>query len=235
MLLFTESDIKGASMPTEQEISLQQQSLYDSAALRDDLNDAEATVLLTWAEGQVARVAKDFPDEFEQKNRFLRQVIKGINRFVGQREFNELDGQKEYMSKFSMYLSQLGWGHVTEDALFAALPTDKKDMAGTLNAILSLLSPAAHGAASHLPVPTESASPAASGAFVAPESKPTTAGALAKPENNPAASGGAVIQAKPENNPAAAGAVMPNPSNHALEKEDSESINQDDSEIGYEE
>src|SRR5690242_20386946 len=112
-------------MPTEKEISLEQQSLYDSAALRDDLNDAEATILLTWAEGQVARVAKDFPDEFEQKNRFLRQVIRGINRFVGQREFNELDGQKEYMSKFAMYLPQLGWGHVTEDALFAALPADK--------------------------------------------------------------------------------------------------------------
>jgi hypothetical protein len=221
MLLFTESDIKGASMPTEQEISLQQQSLYDSAALRDDLNDAEATILLTWAEGQVARVAKDFPDEFEQKSRFLRQVIKGINRFVGQREFNELDGQKEYMSKFSMYLPQLGWGHVTEDALFAAIPADKKDMFGTLKAILDLLSPAAQGAAANLPVPAESASPAASGAFAAPENNPASAGgAAARSENNPAASGGAVI---------------PKPSNSSLEKAESERINQDDSEIGYEE
>jgi hypothetical protein len=234
MLLFTESDIKGASMPTEQEISLQQQSLYDSAALRDDLNDAEATILLTWAEGQVARVAKDFPDEFEQKNRFLRQVIKGINRFVGQREFNELDGQKEYMSKFSMYLPQLGWGHVTEDALFAAIPADKKDMFGTLKAILDLLSPAADGATSNLPVPMESASPAASGAFAAPESNPAASGgAAAKPENNPAAAGAV---AKPESNPAASGgAVFPNMSNPSLEKAESESINQDDSEIGYEE
>lgn len=133
-------------MPSEEEISLSQQSLYDSAALRDDLNDGEATILLMWGEGQVARIAKDYPNEFEQKNRFLRQVIKGINRFVGQREYNEIEGQKEYLSKVTMYLPQLGWGHVSEEALFAAMPSDKKDMAGTLRAILSLLgspSPAA--------------------------------------------------------------------------------------------
>jgi hypothetical protein len=145
-------------MPTEEEISLNQQSLYDSAALRDDLNDTEATILLNWAEGQVARVAKDFPDEFEQKNRFLRQLIKGINRFVGQREFNELEGQKEYLKKFTMYLPQLGWGHVSEEELLAAIPTDKKDMFGTLRAILALLSPPTEATPAGPIAPTEAAS-----------------------------------------------------------------------------
>lgn len=129
-------------MPTEEEIRTNQASLYDSAALRDDLNDAEATILLTWGEGQVARIAQAYPDEFEQKNRFLRQLIKGINRFVGQREFNELEGQKEYFSKVSLYFQHLGWGDISEDAVFAALPADKKDMLGTLRAILNILSPA---------------------------------------------------------------------------------------------
>lgn len=128
-------------MVSQEEISLSQQTLYESASMRDDLNDIEASILLQWGEGQVARIAQDYPDDFEKKNRFLRQFIKNINRFVGQREFNELDGQKQYMSKVTMYLAELGWGHITEEMLFAALPEDKKDMFGTLRAILNLLSP----------------------------------------------------------------------------------------------
>jgi hypothetical protein len=131
-------------MPTEEEISMSQQMLYESASLRDDLNDAEATILLTWGEGQVARLARDYPNEFEQKNRFLRQLIKGINRFVGQREFNELEGQKDYLKKFTIYFEALGWGHISEDTILAAIPADKKDMLGTLKAILRLLTPPAN-------------------------------------------------------------------------------------------
>jgi hypothetical protein len=169
-------------MPTEEEISLNQQSLYDSAALRDDLNDTEATILLTWGEGQVARIAKDFPDEFEQKNRFLRQLIKGINRFVGQREFNEIEGQKEYLSKFAMYLPQLGWGHISEEALLAALPVDKKDMFGTLRAILALLSPPTEADAAEPLLPSVAA-PATSPAAPSSQQAPGNPSEITNPYN----------------------------------------------------
>lgn len=128
-------------MPTVEEIAANQERLYESTSLRDDLNDDEATVLLKWGETQVERIAEAFPDDFEQKCRFLRQVLKNINRFVGQRQYNEFEGQQKYMSKVSMYLPQLGWESISEDQLFAALPEDKTNMNGNLQAILNLLSP----------------------------------------------------------------------------------------------
>lgn len=128
-------------MPTPQEIDAERQQIYESAPLRDDLNDPEAEVLLQWGERQVERMANLFPNEFEQKCRFMRQLIKNINRFVGQREFNELDGQKEYMSKVIMYLPQLGFQGITEEMLFANLPAEKTDMMGTLRAVLQTLTP----------------------------------------------------------------------------------------------
>ena len=118
-------------MPSAEEIAAEKDRLYESSALRDDLNDAEATVLLLqWGEGQVERLAEEFPGEFEKKARFMRQLLKGINRFVGQREFNEIDGQTKYMSKFVKYLEPLGWIGIAEDELFAVLPEDKADLAG---------------------------------------------------------------------------------------------------------
>ncbi len=128
-------------MPAVEEIAAEKERLYESSALRDDLNDAEATVLLAWGEKQVDRLAEEFPEEFEKKARFMRQLLKGINRFVGQREFNEMEGQAQYMSKILMYLEPLGWADVRSDELFAALPEDKADMAGNLSALLAVLSP----------------------------------------------------------------------------------------------
>jgi hypothetical protein len=141
-------------MPVEQEIGIEKERLYESAALRDDLNDAEATVLLKWGETEIERLALLFPDELEQKARFLRQVIKHINRFVGQREFNQLEGQKEYLSKIFPYLPQLGWASIDEMIFFAAMPQDPKDMMGTLMAILNTLTPPV-ASPDPLPAPTE--------------------------------------------------------------------------------
>lgn len=126
-------------MPTPDEIQLNKERLYESSSLADDLNDAEAQVLLKWGEGQIDRLAESYPEEFEQKARFLRQLMKNINRFVGQREFNEMDGQQKYMSKVAQYLEPLGWQGISSGALFATLPDDKTDMAGNLDAILSVL------------------------------------------------------------------------------------------------
>jgi hypothetical protein len=132
--------IKGNAMPTPETIASEKQQLYESASLRDDLNDTEATVLLKWGETQVERLAQLFPDEFEQKTRFLRQLLKNINRFVGQREFNDMDGQSKYMESVVKFLEPLGYKG-TQEEIFAALPTDAKDMKANLDAILNLLTP----------------------------------------------------------------------------------------------
>ena len=81
--------------------------------------------------------------KFEAKARFLRQLLKNINRFVGQREFNDEAGQAKYMKKVSMYLEPLGWTDVSERDLFNAVPDDKTNMLANLLAIIRVLSPQA--------------------------------------------------------------------------------------------
>jgi hypothetical protein len=131
---------KNQVMPTPEEIASEQEKLYESGSLRDDLNDTEAKVLLEWGQKQVEQMAQKFPNEFEQKTRFLRQLIKNINRFVGQREFNDKAGQQEYMADVVKYLAPLGYSG-NEDDLFAVLPDDAKDMMANLNALLAKLTP----------------------------------------------------------------------------------------------
>lgn len=128
-------------MPSEHDIQMEKERLYESSSLRDDLDDSEAQVLLRWGEKQVERLARQYPDDFEQRARFMRQVLKNINRFVGQREFNEREGQEKYMKKITMYFEKLGWDDVDAEQLFAALPDDKADMANNLDALLRVLSP----------------------------------------------------------------------------------------------
>lgn len=129
-------------MPISQdEILKQRQELYESTPLRDDLNDAEAEILLKWGEKQVERMAAFAPEDFEQACRFLRQLIKNINRFVGQREYNDRAGQEEYMAKVQQWLPKLGYPELTIDALMSSLPDDSKDMAGTLQALLNVITP----------------------------------------------------------------------------------------------
>lgn len=127
--------------PTQHEIELEREKLYESASLRDDLNDEAATLLLAWGERQVESLAVAHPDEFEAYTRSLRQLLKRINRFVGQREFQDEDGQKDYMSKVMMWLPRLGFAAVTQEQLFAALPDDKTDMTANVQALLMVLTP----------------------------------------------------------------------------------------------
>lgn len=129
-------------MPGDAEIQAERERLYESTALRDDLMDPEAEILLRWGEGQVERLAHEMPDEFEQKSRFLRQLLKHINRFVGQREFNDTAGQAKYLADVVKWLGPLGFsGDHSVESLLSILPPDAKDMNATLQAVLAALTP----------------------------------------------------------------------------------------------
>lgn len=129
-------------MPGDAEIQAERERLYESTALRDDLMDPEAEILLRWGEGQVERLAREMPDEFEQKSRFLRQLLKHINRFVGQREFNDTAGQAKYLTDVVKWLAPLGFsGDHSVESLLSILPPDAKDMNATLQAVLAALTP----------------------------------------------------------------------------------------------
>ncbi len=123
----------------QQAIDAERQRLYESASLRDDLDDTHATTLLQWGEQQVERLAAEYPEDFEQKARFLRQLLKNINRFVGQRQYNDEAGQRKYMEKVSKYMEPLGFGGMSAEELLAQLPAEKEDHASNLQAIFNTL------------------------------------------------------------------------------------------------
>jgi|GEM_PF-3574954 len=132
-------------MPTETEIQTERERLYDSAALREDINDDEATVLLEWGEKHVVRLGQAAADsaDLEQRARFLRQLLKNINRFVGQRQYNDRAGQLDYMEKVVKWLANptLGFKNHSADELLDELPSDTKDMAATLRVLLNAIDP----------------------------------------------------------------------------------------------
>jgi hypothetical protein len=144
-------------MPDEKLLQAELERLYESPALREDLEDREAEVLLKWAETQVARLAAQDTPDFEQQCRFLRQMVKGINRFVGQREFEDAAGHASYMEKVVMWLPKLSYPPYTVAELLAPLPADNKDMAGTLAALLQTLTPTATPAVA--PTPPQETNP----------------------------------------------------------------------------
>jgi hypothetical protein len=128
-------------MPDVSEIEAEKLRIYESEALRSDINDDEANVLLKWGEEQIVKLSESAGDAFEEQSRFLRQLIKNINRFVGQRQFNDAAGQTDYMEKVVMWLPKVGFPARTAGELMAVLPPEPENMAGTLRAILDTLTP----------------------------------------------------------------------------------------------
>ncbi len=125
---------------TTQAIQEEKARLYETANIRDDLNDAEAEVLLKWAEGQVERLAQGNGD-FEQQNRFLRQLLARIDRFVGQRQYMDEVAHAEGMTNLMKMLAINGYSAITKAHVLTALPTDKANMRANLDALLHLLTP----------------------------------------------------------------------------------------------
>lgn len=127
---------------SEVDLEAERQRLYEVPALRDDLNDPEASILLKWADEQLQRLAAQNPPNLEKQVKYFMQMVKGINRFVGQREFNDEAGQQRYMKQITMWLPQLSlFDGITEDMIRSALPEDKADMNANLQGILGVLSP----------------------------------------------------------------------------------------------
>ena len=130
-------------MPDQTEIQSERERLYESEVLREDINDDEATVLLEWGEKHIVRLAGEADDSksLEQQARFLRQLIKNINRFVGQRQYNNQEEQLGYMAKVVQWLPNLGFKTFTSEDLLDKMPPDAKDMGATLRALLDAIDP----------------------------------------------------------------------------------------------
>ncbi len=86
------------------------QSLYEDANLREDLTDEEATPLFDWAAG-IANSLDDSSatdEDFEQKTKQLRKVIKGVNRLVGQRSYAPADAHQQQLDDLRSAAQMMG-------------------------------------------------------------------------------------------------------------------------------
>ncbi|MFQ3646199.1 MAG: hypothetical protein SNJ54_02885 [Anaerolineae bacterium] len=111
--------------------------LYETPAVREDLDDDDAAVLLTWAEGQIKRLAQEDGD-FAQKNRFLRQLLARINTLVGQRPYVDAAGEQHYLDALMKVLPMNGYT-LTAEQVLACLPDDRANVRANLTALLDLL------------------------------------------------------------------------------------------------
>lgn len=139
---------------TPQDIAAAKETLYSTGGVRDDLDDAEAEILLAWADGQIDRLAHTDGD-FGQQNRFLRQLLARIDRLVGQRPYLDEVGHAEHITNLLKMTHLNGFTDVTETQIVDALPADKANARANLEAILQLLTPTAAMPAEPLPA-TES-------------------------------------------------------------------------------
>ncbi len=144
-------------MPTPKDIEAEKIRLYETLGVRDDLDDAEATVLLQWAERRIDQLAA-LEGDFEQQNRFMRALLARIDRFVGQRQYMDDTAHAEGIAALMKALPIAGFHRITEEALLAALPPDRANMAANLNAILALLATDG-GPAAEAPAPPTEAEP----------------------------------------------------------------------------
>lgn len=60
-------------------------ALYEDPALREDMTDDEASVLLEWATGQLPTLAANAPDDaaFEEQAQAFKTLLTAINRYIG--------------------------------------------------------------------------------------------------------------------------------------------------------
>lgn len=112
--------------------------LYETPAVREDLDDDDATVLLQWAEQQIDRLAREDGD-FAQKNRFLRQLLARINTLIGQRPYVDAAGEAHYLEALMKVLPLNGYPHLTPEQVLACLPEDRANIRANLTALLELL------------------------------------------------------------------------------------------------
>jgi len=132
-------------MANAEKVRQEIERLYESAALRDDLNDEEARVLIEWGKQKIESAAHAPDEEFEAQCRSLRQLMKRINRFVGQREFLDESGEAEYLGKVAQWLPPTGYSAQVANHLADVLPPQKSDMMQNLEAILGALDTAGGG------------------------------------------------------------------------------------------
>jgi len=120
---------------SEEDISLEQQALYENEALRENLDDDEAEALLKWGEGCIARLGQAEAD-FGQGCQAVRRVLAAADKLVARADLEEDVTQQAIRLAESAPLLGLSF---SAQQVEAALPSDPSDRPAALAALLALL------------------------------------------------------------------------------------------------
>lgn len=111
-------------------IETEQQRLYQTANLTDNLEDDDAKILLSWASKQVAVIAGR-AGSFESHIKTLRKLVKDINFFIGNVEDLASDEQIEELNRMFESATELAYPtreDAMEDLVEAMSGTSPADM-----------------------------------------------------------------------------------------------------------
>lgn len=99
----------------EGQIRVEQQRLYESASLTDEMEDEEAKILLEWGSSQIHKLART-GGRLEDRCKQLRRLMKDINYFIGNAEDMDSDEQLEELERIYNSADELSYP-VEEDGM----------------------------------------------------------------------------------------------------------------------
>ena len=130
------------------------EALYEDASLRDELRDDEANELLKWAEAELVKLDTSGATDadFESKIAQLRQLVRGMNRFVGRRAEISAQGVDEAVNRLTEQASALGYSLTPEQLAQFGAQSGAADGVSAVQGLTKLIS-SAGGAPSTEPPP----------------------------------------------------------------------------------
>jgi hypothetical protein len=137
--------------------------LYEDPGLRDELTDDEATPMLKWAEGEVARLDATSADDadFGTATAVLRKLLTAVNRFIGRRAYTTPEEQAAAMDKIAEHATTLGYAMPPERRAAFMQTQATADNLAALTALLAMVDGSAAEMGATTP-PSEDAIPATS-------------------------------------------------------------------------
>jgi len=132
------------------------QSLYEESGARDELDDAEAEILLKWGETQIQRLADQNIDEesFDEAYSQIVKLLTRMNRFAARRAELPPEDQKTSLSRIAESADAIGMP-IPQDQLAAFLAQPVAQDGGThIQGLISLVAGGARDITEQAAAPT---------------------------------------------------------------------------------
>ena len=117
------------------------QNLYENPALRDELTDSEAEILLRWGEDQVMRLSQLAVDDasFEAAFDRLSSLIRRMNRLAGRRADFSPEEIDAALNRIAEYAVQIGLSIQPERLMSFAQDSASPDNLENVRAVIDLV------------------------------------------------------------------------------------------------